>query len=181
MMKMQGLGSMASAVAGILITAATNATPIVATITTGHGLKNNDRIVITGITGNTGANGEWSLDAVGATTGTLRGSVGNGAFGGTAVVAVICDTTPFFKGHDAVAAVNLIGVGVATAPVLTVLVESSDDNVTFADATTSGLAAIGAKTTMEDVKQAVILKKYMRFRCSAYTSGSARAALLAGS
>lgn len=180
MLKTQGLGSMASAVAGILITSGTNATPIVATITAGHGLKNNDRIVISGVTGLTAMNGEWSLDSVGATSGTLRGSSGNGAFGGTAAVAVICDTTPFMKGHDAVGFVNGLGVGVATAFVATVLIESSDDNSTFADASASGQAAIGAQTTMMTFAQPIILKKYMRFRCSAYTSGSARAFIGSG-
>lgn len=177
MNKVLGLGSVASAAAGITISAATNATPIVVTLGAGHGLKNNDRIAVTGITGNTGANGEWSLDAIGATAGTLRGSVGNGVFGGTAAVAVLCDTTPHMKGHSAAASVfNNPGAAVFSG---TLLIEGSADNVTFADAQASGLIAIPATTTGMAYNTEVTLSKYMRLRCSAYTSGGAKASLIA--
>jgi hypothetical protein len=101
-MKATSLGSAASAVAGLLITNGTNATPIVATVTAGHGLKNGDRIAISGVTGLTSMNGIWTVGSVGATSATLIGSAGNGAFGGTAVVGRVFDTSPFMQGTTAV-------------------------------------------------------------------------------
>lgn len=64
-------------------TAATNATPIVVT-QAGHPFFTNDLATIAGVTGNTGANGNWQLSPVTSTTYTLLGSVGNGVFGGSA-------------------------------------------------------------------------------------------------
>ena len=63
------------------ISAATNATPIVVT-TTAHGLVLGDVtwVNVTGVLGNTGANGTWVAQAVTSTTLKLRGSVGNGAY-----------------------------------------------------------------------------------------------------
>jgi hypothetical protein len=104
--KQRSLGTMSSAARGILITGGTNATPIVATITAAHRLKNGDRIAIAGVTTLTSMNGEFSVDTVAATTLNLTGSVGNGAFGGTAVVAVLCDRTPFNARHSAIAMIN---------------------------------------------------------------------------
>lgn len=180
-LRLQSLGCVASAAAGILITTATNATPIVATVTNtgpyGHGLKNGDRIVISGVTGLTAMNGEWTIANVAATTIELVGSAGNGAFGGTAAVAVVCDKTPFMKGHSAVIAINSSPVGVATAAVGTVLVESSDDNSTFADAKVG--IALAAQTADQTQLIEVVLKKYMRFRASAYTSGAFSAQIIA--
>jgi hypothetical protein len=72
--KQRSLGTMSSAARGILITGGTNATPIVATITAGHRLKNGDRIAIAGVTTLTTMNGEFSVDTVAATTLNLTGS-----------------------------------------------------------------------------------------------------------
>lgn len=178
MMKAQGLGTVVAAAAGVLITGGTNATPIVATITAGHGLKNNDRIAITGVTGLTAMNGEFSLDFASATTAALRGSVGNGAFGGTAVVAVICDTTPFMPKESCV---GLIGqAGGAAVFVGTVLIESSSDNVTFASALAGGEEVIPAASAGQAFAFDVVLAKYMRLRASAFTSGAASCRLISG-
>jgi hypothetical protein len=175
--KVQSLGNAGSAAAGIVISGATNATPIVITLNSGHGLKNGDRLSISGITGNTGANGEWTLGSVGATTATLLGSVGNGTYGGSPVASVLCDTTPFMKGHSAEVVVTAIGVGVATAPVGTVIIEGSDDGTTFVDVKKG--VALPAFSTAKSVSIEVDLKKYMRMRCSAYTSGSFEAQIVA--
>jgi hypothetical protein len=64
------------------ITAATNASPIVVTTTSAHGLAVGDYVQVSGITVNTGANGNFQVTVVGsATTFTLGGSTGNGAAG----------------------------------------------------------------------------------------------------
>lgn len=67
------------------ITAATNATPIEITTTTANNLRSGDEVVITGVTGNTAANGTWIINRVTASSFTLVGSVGNGVYvtGGT--------------------------------------------------------------------------------------------------
>jgi hypothetical protein len=68
------------------ISGATNTTPIVLTIASGHGLVDGDLIGVAGLVGNTSANGHiWQCSATTATTTTLLGSAGNGAYssGGT--------------------------------------------------------------------------------------------------
>jgi hypothetical protein len=68
------------------ITGATNATPIVLTVASGHGLSVGDLIGVASVGGNTAPNGKvWRVSATAATTVTLEGSVGNGAYtsGGT--------------------------------------------------------------------------------------------------
>lgn len=69
------------------ISGATNATPIVLTLPSGHGFSANDLIVVSGVAGNTAANGTFVVQSAGSTTVTLKNSVGNGAYtsGGTAV------------------------------------------------------------------------------------------------
>lgn len=183
---------MTSAVRGILITGGTNATPIVATVTAGHQLKNDDRIAIAGVTTLTAMNGEWTLKSVGATTATLDGSAGNGAFAGTAVVSVLCDRTPFQAGHDAALHVgNLAGTAAFVGTVVCEYADSIDATqhyytnssgvatAGFADAMPSGVAAIPAASAGIGIIRQVRLRRYMTIRASAYTSGGANAQLLA--
>jgi hypothetical protein len=74
------------------ITGATNATPIVLTITA-NAWANNDIITVSGVLGNTAANGRWRVSAQATNTVTLldpitgANSVGNGAYvsGGYAI------------------------------------------------------------------------------------------------
>jgi len=61
------------------ISGATNATPIVIT-NTGHNLQNGDLVEITGVVGNTAANGIRTVANRTANTFELSGSVGNGAY-----------------------------------------------------------------------------------------------------
>lgn len=61
------------------ITAATNATPIVVTCP-GHLRNTGDSVFISGVTGNTAANGRWTVTVVDANTLSLNTSVGNGAY-----------------------------------------------------------------------------------------------------
>lgn len=190
--KVRSLGHVASAARGILITSGTNATPIVATVTAGHRLKNGDRIAITGVTTLTAMNGDWSVSSVGATAATLDGSAGNGAFGGTAVVAVLCDRTPFQARHSA--AVIIDDTPGQAVLVGTVVLEGADSfdatqfyytnssgvaTAGFTSALQSGEIAIPAHTAGGGLAVEVTLMRYMTFRCSAYTSGGAGAKLLA--
>lgn len=84
----QGLISAVSGVASLLdtasLTAASNATPIVVT-SANHGLTTGTFVTITGVVGNTAANGSRVVTRVDANTFSLDGSVGNGAYtsGGT--------------------------------------------------------------------------------------------------
>ncbi|MEX2225846.1 MAG: hypothetical protein WEB52_05280 [Dehalococcoidia bacterium] len=61
------------------VNSASNATPIVVGVT-GHGYSNGDSVTITGVLGNTAANGTFVISAVGANTFTLNGSAGNGVY-----------------------------------------------------------------------------------------------------
>lgn len=189
--KVRSLGSFTSAARGILVTSATNATPIVLTVTAGHGLKNDERLALAGITTLTAANGEFSLDSVGATAATLRGSVGNGAFGGTAVAAVICDRTPFNKGHSALILLgNTPGQAVFVGTLVIEYADSVDATqfyntvsgvatAGFGSSLPSGEAAIPAATAGIGWALEVSMARYMTARCSAYTSGGANARIAA--
>lgn len=81
---------------GTLVTGATNATPIVLTVPSGHPFKVGDQIAVSDVGGNTAANGTFYVSAVAATTVTLTtvatttNVAGNGAYtsGGSASVVV---------------------------------------------------------------------------------------------
>lgn len=193
-LKLKALGTAASAARGILMTGGTNATPIVATVTAGHRQRNGNRLAIAGVTGLTSMNGEWTVRAIGATAATLDGSVGNGTYGGTAVVAAICDDTPFQARHSAVAMVY--DIGLAAIFVGTVVIEAADavDATQFYYTNSSGVATAGFKDALMSGEIAIVaqtvvgggmmpvevaLSRYMTMRCSAYTSGSVAASLLA--
>jgi hypothetical protein len=66
------------------VTMTTNASPIVVT-STGHSLNTGDSISISGVAGNTAANGTFTVTKIDANTFSLNGSTGNGAYtnGGT--------------------------------------------------------------------------------------------------
>lgn len=186
--KVISLGSAGSAAAGIVVSGSTNATPIVITLTAGHGQKDGSRLAISGITGNTAANGEWTLTSVGATTATLVGSVGNGTHGGTVRAAVINDVTPMMRNHSAAMHLggNLVGTldieayesyadfaagqnnAGATAPVLT----PSMGTNSAGSASTPAKTTITAAATNAGFATEVKLARYMRAVVTAYTSGT---------
>jgi hypothetical protein len=70
------------------ITGATNASPIVITATA-HGMNNGDVVMVSGVLGNTAANGKFTIANKAANTFELAGSTGNGAYvsGGVATTA----------------------------------------------------------------------------------------------
>ncbi len=68
------------------ITNATNATPIVITSATAHGLSDDDAVIIASVLGNTAANGSWLITVLSATTFSLSGSVGSGAYTGGGMI-----------------------------------------------------------------------------------------------
>lgn len=65
---------------GLVVTAATNASPIQITTSTNHGLSTGDKVYISKVGGNTAANGVFTVTVVNATNFTLDGSTGNGAY-----------------------------------------------------------------------------------------------------
>lgn len=74
-----------------VITAATNASPIAVTVTGTHGLATGTSVTITGVVGNTATNGTFVLTSTGASTFTLDGTTGNGAYvsGGVAYPHIV--------------------------------------------------------------------------------------------
>lgn len=181
-MKTLSLGTIsASATSGVLMTGGTNATPIVATITAGHGLKTGDRVHISGVTGLTAMNGEWELEFASATTAKLVGSVGNGTFGGTAVVNVVCKKTPFMPRHSALAVVQgNISAG-------TIDIEGHDgtessagvlDSSLWVKASKTGAAAILPAATAGSTVE-VFMYPYMRVAAKSALTGSGQVVLAA--
>src|SRR5574341_528622 len=148
-LKQRSLGTCSSAARGILITSGTNATPIVATVTAGHRLKNGDRIAIVGVTTLTAMNGDWTVSSVGAAAATLDGSAGNGAFGGTAVVAVCCDRSPFFPRHSAIAQLMQPSGAVFVGTVVFEYADShKSDESNFQYTNSSGVATDGFNSAL---------------------------------
>jgi hypothetical protein len=72
------LGSLSNT-AVLTITGQSNATPIVITTSTNHGLQEEDWVDIRGVTTNSNANGRWKIHVISNTTFSLNGSSGNGA------------------------------------------------------------------------------------------------------
>lgn len=71
------------------ITGATNATPIVLTTSSAHGVVVGQVVVVASVGGNTNANGTWEVSAVTSTTITLLNSAGNAAYTSGGTVALV--------------------------------------------------------------------------------------------
>jgi hypothetical protein len=65
------------------ITNASNTTPVTVKMSSTSGLSAGDHVIVSGQTGNTGANGWWAISNITATTVDLDGTTGNGTFAGT--------------------------------------------------------------------------------------------------
>ena len=78
------------------ITGATNAAPIVLTVASGHGIVADDGVNISGVVGNTAANGAFLVTSVTATTITLQGSSGNAAWTSGGKLQKLAKTTNLF-------------------------------------------------------------------------------------
>lgn len=186
--KTVSLGQAAAAADGLTVSGTTNATPIVATFGAGHGLKDGDRVALAGVTGNTAANGEWTLQFTGTNTARLLGSAGNGTHGGTVRVAVVFDKTPLMRNHSALFAMsgNLVGTldieayetyadfaaGQNNAGAVAPAVSSSGVTNSAGSASTPAKSSITAATTNAGLEVELKLARYMRSVCSAYTSGT---------
>lgn len=200
--KALSIGSAGSAVGMHLITGGTNATPIVATFAANSGLKTGDRVAISGITGLTAMNGEWTLEAVTATTFKLLGSVGNGTYGGTPRCALIFDKTPHMEDHSMYLQTqgNLVGtillesfgsyaefaagsnslLGTVLAPVQTSANGIvTNTNASSASSSTIASSAIAIAAINEGAGFEIKPSKYMRCSVSAYTSGTGAGVILA--
>jgi hypothetical protein len=70
----------ASDPAPVAIIDATNTTPIVIETALPHGLANGDEVTVSGVGGNTAADGNWRITIVSPVMFSLNGSVGNGAY-----------------------------------------------------------------------------------------------------
>jgi hypothetical protein len=112
------------------VTAATNASPIVIT-SSNHGLNTGTRITVTGVLGNTAANGTFNVTVVNSNSFSLDGSTGNGAYtsGGTWNVS----------GLYSVEVTPTTGNGYEAGKVYTVLITSVVDAVTKAETATFGV------------------------------------------
>lgn len=68
------------------ISAASNTTPIQITTSSANALTTGQTVVISGVTGNTAANGTWVISVIDNTHFTLTGSAGNGSYLGSGTV-----------------------------------------------------------------------------------------------
>lgn len=73
-------------VSNLAMTAATNATPIAITTASAHGLATGNYVTISGVLGNTNANGTFVITVTGASTFTLNGASGSGTYTGGGIV-----------------------------------------------------------------------------------------------
>jgi hypothetical protein len=77
--------SPATGVSTIAISAASNTSPIGITTSVAHNLSTGLPVTISGVSGNTAANGTWTITVIDSTHFTLNGTTGSGAYtsGGT--------------------------------------------------------------------------------------------------
>lgn len=92
---------------GVAVDDATNESPIVITTDEAHPFQSGNQCVITGVEGNDAANGTFTITRINATSFSLNGSTGDGAytgggvvsgplaFGSTGVVSFGADDTPY--------------------------------------------------------------------------------------
>jgi hypothetical protein len=106
---------LATAIVGNQITNASNTSPIAISMATPYGLQTGMQVFITGVVGNTAANGTFTVTVTGTTTFTLDGSTGNGVWtsGGT-VLAVIKSIALALNGN--VADVMALATALKAAP-----------------------------------------------------------------
>jgi len=194
-LKTVSIGSAGSATAMIAISGSTNATPIVITVGANSGLKTGDRLAISGVTGNTAANGIWTLEYVTATTFKLLGSVGNGTHGGTVRAGLVFDKTPLGQNHSALLVLggNCVGTLLLEAfgsysefaagdnsqlgPVSAPVVSSSHSFVTNTNASSASSSTVASSSivlaaTAEGTPFEVKLPYILRPSLSAWTSGT---------
>jgi hypothetical protein len=112
------------------VTGATNASPIVIT-SANHNLNTGTRVTISGVLGNTAANGTFNITVVNSNTFSLDGSTGNGAYtsGGTWHVS----------GLYTVEVTPTLGNGYEAGKVYTVIITSVVDGTTKAESATFGV------------------------------------------
>jgi hypothetical protein len=81
--------------ANLTIADATNASPIVITTSSKHGLATGAKVSISGVVGNTAPNDNWTITKLSDTTFSLDGSAGNGPYtsGGTIMIAASHNVT----------------------------------------------------------------------------------------
>lgn len=78
-----------------VITDASNASPIVITMNT-NGFNTGNQVLVTDVTGNTAANGQFTITVINPTSLSLDGSTGNGAYTGNGnIVNIAQSPTPF--------------------------------------------------------------------------------------
>lgn len=194
-LKAKSLGSAGSAADLIVISGASNATPIVVTVAANSGLKDGDRVAISGITGNTNANGIWTIKMASSTTFQLVGSAGNGTYGGSPKLGIVFDQTPTMKSHSGVLqmAGNLVGtvtltaygsysefaagdnslLGTVIAPVLSGAVQGvTNANATSASSSTKATSALVMAATNAGSEYEILLPYILHSTVSAYTSGT---------
>lgn len=76
------------------VTDASNSTPIFITTSIPHAIVDLTVVIVANVTGNLAANGVWVADATAPNILRLRGSVGNGAFGGAGTIQPVSTFTP---------------------------------------------------------------------------------------
>ena len=86
-------------VSTLTITGVTNATPMVVTTSTAHGLADGSPVEIYGVVGPVGINQQWRITSTGSTTFSLNGSIAGGAYssGGTVIFGGEQSSNRFIK------------------------------------------------------------------------------------
>jgi hypothetical protein len=121
-----------------LIAGATNANPIVIT-SANHGLSTGNQIQITGVLGNIGANGTWTITAIDGNSFSLNGSIGTGAYTSGGAWTLIPAQATHGGGYDAfVTKLNTSG-GLAYS---TYLGGTGNENNTFYHGYGNGIIAV---------------------------------------
>lgn len=91
----------------INVTGASNAAPVTITTEADHGLLSGETVIVSGVQGNTQANGTWKITSLSSRTFSLNGSSGNGAYTSGGVVQ--CGSMALYDTATAAAAEAALG------------------------------------------------------------------------
>jgi len=102
-----GVGNATYSVSGVTVTVnsltvsgASNSSPITLTVNSTTGLHNGDTVMVSGVAGNTAANGTWTITVDNGTQIDLQGSAGNGAYTSGGVVAGSGNGVAYIEAND---------------------------------------------------------------------------------
>ncbi len=94
------LPGITATVNSLSVSGASNSSPITLTVSSTNGLHNGDTVMVSGVNGNTAANGTWAVVVDNGTQIDLQGSTGNGTYSSGGIVAGSGNGVAYIEAND---------------------------------------------------------------------------------